>query len=265
MTEPNDDPTLYDQPLYYDIAFTWPVTAELDFLAGLFEELIPGGTRQVLEPACGPGRLLRGLARRGYTVLGYDTNPRMAAYAAAAIEREGLDERAAVVEGAMETFRPPGCYGAAVNVINSLGYLQTDGDIRRHFALIAAALKPGGLYVVQLSCAWDGPPRGELSSWTCERNGVRVETTWSVEREEPERRLSHQRCRMVVDDHGRRLVLDEPHLLRLWYFDELVALARGVGLTLRGVYAADFSPTAADGGLCGADGNQYFVFARERT
>lgn len=265
MTESNYDPPLYDQPLYYDIAFSWDVTAEVDFLAGLFTEHVPGGVERVLEPACGPGRLLRGLARRGFSVLGYDANPRMAAYAVGLLENEGLGDRARVTAGSMEAFRPPGRYGAAVNVINSLGYLPTDGDIRRHFALIAAALKPGGLYVVQLSCAWDGPPSGEPSGWTCERDGVRVETTWSVEREEPERRLSHQRCRMVVDDHGRRLVLDEPYLLRLWYFDELVAQAAGAGFNLRGVYAADFSPTAVDDGLSGADGNQYFVFARERT
>ena len=53
---------LYDYPKYYDLVFGSDWKAEFDFLTGVFAEHADlgrrRGVRRLLEPACGPGRLL---------------------------------------------------------------------------------------------------------------------------------------------------------------------------------------------------------------
>ena len=99
----------------------------------------------------------------------------------------------------METAVFPREFDAALNSINSLGYLLDDGDIVSHFRLTGEALKAGGIYIVHISCAWDGPPDMDHNSWEMERDGVRVKTTWTIESEDRETRLSHHLCTMEIE------------------------------------------------------------------
>lgn len=253
--------TIYDHPLYYDIAFTWDVSPEIDFFERIFELFVPFKVDRILEPACGAGRLLLALARRGYNALGYDVNPSMVEYARKRIIEADLDDAVEVIPGDMRTAAFSDRFGAAFNLINSLGYLHTDEEIIAHLRCTGDALETGGVYVVQLSCAWRTPPEDDLSSWTFERDGVRVKTTWIVEREEPDKMLSHQRCRMEIEDNGRRLFLDEPHVLRLWLYEDLRRLARESGrFFLTAVYDEKFAEVPPDAELTGELGNLYFVF-----
>ena len=57
----------YQLPRYYDIAFASRNKAEVDFLESLYERYANRGGA-ILEPACGSGRLMEGLLRRGYEV-----------------------------------------------------------------------------------------------------------------------------------------------------------------------------------------------------
>ncbi len=252
---------IYDRPFYYDIAFTWSVLKQIDFFERIFELFVPFKVERIGEPACGTGRLLLALARRGYRVMGYDVNPRVVEYAKRRITEAGLADRAEVKVADMRSVVFNEKFGAAFNLINSLGYLHSDEEIVTHFRCTGDALQTGGVYVVQLSCAWGKPPEEDLSSWTFERNGVRVKTTWTVEHEDRERKLSHQRCRMEIEDNGRELVLDEPHVLRLWLYEDLRRLARESGrLFLTAIYDEKFAEVPLDAELTGELGNLYFVF-----
>ena len=64
----------YDLPRYYDIVFEADTRAEADFLEAMAERWGRGAGR-ILEPACGSGRLVEEMARRGHAVTGFDTNP----------------------------------------------------------------------------------------------------------------------------------------------------------------------------------------------
>ena len=79
---PSEDPRpemldghLYDYPAYYDLIFGSDCAAELSFLEACFERFTDRVVSRVFEPACGTGRLLYRLARRGYSVSGNDLNP----------------------------------------------------------------------------------------------------------------------------------------------------------------------------------------------
>lgn len=222
--------TLYDHPEYYDVAFSWDVTPEIRALEKLLQYHVPFPVASVLETACGTGRLLVGLARRGYRVVGYDANLNMAAYALRRIAQSGLRGRAFVAVGDMRSVRFRRPFDAALSAINSLGYLLPDADVLTHFRRTGESLRPGGIYVVHLACAWDRLPRDDGGTWTLQRDGVGVRTTWVVRAENRERKLSRQVCRMEVDDHGTRLLIEEEHLQRLWFIEDLAGLARASGV-----------------------------------
>jgi len=58
----------YETPLYYDIIFDADTQKEADFLEALLQRHVPGKKGRILEPACGSGRIMAELGRRGHSV-----------------------------------------------------------------------------------------------------------------------------------------------------------------------------------------------------
>ncbi|MGH7681471.1 MAG: class I SAM-dependent methyltransferase, partial [Candidatus Eiseniibacteriota bacterium] len=96
----------------------------MDFLESCWAAHVEGPVRRIVEPACGTGRILHALVDRGYEVFGYDQSPEMVAFAAAKLGALG----AKLHRGDMITFRPPGRFDVAVNLVNSICYLLDDRD-----------------------------------------------------------------------------------------------------------------------------------------
>lgn len=256
--------TLYALPLYYDIAFSWDLEPELDVFERIFARHVPGEVERILEPACGTGRFLVSLPRRGYRMTGYDACPQMLEYARRRVAEAG-ESGVEVVEADMVFAKvDPDGYDAALNSINSLGYLLTDREIVAHLRRTGFSLRPGGVYVVHLACAHDGEiPPGE--TWEFERDGVRVKTTWSVFREEFAARRSFQTCEMVIDDHGRVTRFWESHVLRLWTLKDIERLAaRSGAFELDAVYTERFEEVPAGTRISGEMGNLYFILKSVR-
>ncbi len=251
---------LYNLPLYYDIAFTWDLNPELDFFERLFKKHVPFDVHRILEPACGTGRFLRAFPARGYAITGYDSSTSMLAFARKGIAAAGVVGMAEAVRGEMTGVKYDREFGMALNSINSLGYLLTDEEIISHFRLTGEALRPGGIYVVHIACALDCEPDPAGDTWTVERDGVSVTTTWGVVREERDARLSHQLCRMEIDDHGRAMTLAEPHVVRLWFYNEFCDLVGESGtLELEAIYSERFDEIPRDSQITGEMGNLYYV------
>jgi SAM-dependent methyltransferase len=230
---------LYDVPKYYDIAFSWDVSEEIDLLELCFENHMDFPVKRVLEPGCGTGRLMVGLARRGYEVRGYDLAESMVALTRDRVREAGLSHLAKVEKADMVTARfRRGYYHGAVNAIESIGYLLEDDQILAHLRNTGDALKKGGVYVVSLSCAWDDLYADEWEiHWNMKRDGVKVRIEWDVESQDYEKKLSRNVCRMRVNDHGRHLEFEEHHELRLWLLDEWKDLIRRSGcFELVGIY-----------------------------
>jgi len=253
---------LYNLPLYYDVAFSWDLEPEIEFFSRLFREHVPFPVEQILEPACGAGRFLVALPRHGYRMTGYDASPAMLDYARKRVAEAGTAGAVTLVRAQMETAVFPREFDAALNSINSLGYLLDDDDIVSHFRLTGEALKPGGIYIVHISCAWDGPLHKEGSTWEMARDGVRVKTTWAIESEDLATRRSHQLCTMEIDDRGEKRVLIDRHELRLWVYEEFRELVERSGsLELAAIYAEGkgHESVPLDDHINGEMGNLYYI------
>ena len=80
----------YDAPRYYDLVFDTDTHEEADFLEAVVERHSRRGRARVLEPACGSGRLVVELARRGWRVTGTDLSLPMLEYGRERLAEEGL-------------------------------------------------------------------------------------------------------------------------------------------------------------------------------
>ncbi|MFH1502721.1 MAG: class I SAM-dependent methyltransferase [Candidatus Eisenbacteria bacterium] len=251
---------LYLYPQCYDIAFTWDLDPEIEFFGRVFAEHVPFPVRRVLEPCCGTGRFLLALPRHGYSVTGYDICPEMLEYARRRVAGHGDPVKARAVPGDMVTARYEREYDAALNSINSIGYLLEDDDIVAHLANTGASLKNGGVYIVHIACAWEGEPELEHNTWTMERDGVTVKTSWRIERDDREARLSHQICTMEVDDHGDKSVHVFREAMRLWFHDDVRALVESSGtLRYEALYSERFERLPIDTHVTGEMGNLYHI------
>jgi SAM-dependent methyltransferase len=104
---------------------------------------LPSGAA-VLDVPCGAGRLGLELAARDYRVTGVDGSPHMLAHARTA----DTSGRVTWEQRDMRDLPWPNRFDGAFCFGNSFGYLGDDGD-ERFLNAVAAALKPGGRFVLE--------------------------------------------------------------------------------------------------------------------
>ncbi|MDJ0849059.1 MAG: class I SAM-dependent methyltransferase [Myxococcota bacterium] len=116
----------------------------------------------VLELGCGGGHLTRRLVAAGYRVLATDASPSMLEIARVEVpQAEGL-ERVVLPDDPL----PPA--DAVVSVGHVLNYLPDEASIHRALVAAARALRPGGLFAVDLQdLSWgvayrDAPSHGRV-------------------------------------------------------------------------------------------------------
>jgi SAM-dependent methyltransferase len=258
---------LYYLPGYYDLAFSYDVSGEVTFFTRCFDTYADFNVRRILEPACGSGRLLIPLARCGYYVVGYDISDEMVAYTRDKIEKAGLSPSAEVILGDMRTARFKDTFDAALNLLNTIGYLISDDDILNHFKAMSYSLRKGGLYIVELSCANENLSNEERpdDTWVAEQDGITIQTTWHTERYDRAEKRKHNICKMRIEDgkKGTRFMFIEPHILRLWFFDDFKRLSREGGFVLKAIYNQNFELVPLESHICGELGNLYFILKKE--
>jgi len=168
---------LYLDPVLYDVVNGPGTAREVAGLARAARRFAarsgPGSVW--LEPACGTGRYLRALARRGRRVRGYDALPAMLAYAERRFARSGGDWRLARADftDPAATLAALGPADVAFCPVNSLRHLADDDAVLAHLAQTAALLAPGGVYLVGLDL--HHPERViEEDVWEAARGGLHV-------------------------------------------------------------------------------------------
>jgi ubiquinone/menaquinone biosynthesis C-methylase UbiE len=238
-----EDHEFYQIPLYYDIIFGGDVTEEIQFYERVFNEYAGVKVQRVLEPACGPGLYMENLAKAGFTVTGYDLAPPMVKFTQERINREGLQDKVTVVEGDMRSITFPEKFDAAINQINSLGYLTKEEDIISHFKVTADSLNEGGVYIVELTikCNDFELEHKENETWTEERDGVTCTATWRPDHYDMEKKIRYVKFSMHVDDNGKSYDVAETHELRLWTQEDIERLAKAGGLELVAIIDGNFN------------------------
>ena len=175
---------------------------------------------RILDLACGPGRHAAALERLGGRVVGFDLSRAM-------LRRARERTRVGLVRGDMRAlpFRA-GSFALAVNLFTSFGYFLSDDEHRRVVYQVAAALAPGGHFVLDYLNA-------ELVRRTVQRSADAERRSGAGERRTEVRvtRRIGQGGRFVIKeielrDEGRRF----EERVRLYSVDELAALLTDSGL-----------------------------------
>ncbi|MDZ4287724.1 MAG: class I SAM-dependent methyltransferase [Prosthecobacter sp.] len=166
----------YDTPLYYDIIFDADTAREGAFLEAVQARHGRTRGRQMLEPACGSGRLVAEMARRGWKVSGFDGSERMLDFARERLQQQGLKAR--LWHDWLQSFTVPGkvqpSFDLAHCLVSTFKYLLTEADAVAHLRRVAACLKSGGLYALGIHLSDYGRALPEHERWVGERDGVHV-------------------------------------------------------------------------------------------
>jgi SAM-dependent methyltransferase len=193
----------------YDIAFGWDLAAEAEWLV----RRLGAGCRSVLEPACGTGRMLEALARRGLEVVGFDVSQRMVEYARARLAAAGVPGE--VVRADMTDFDLDRRFDGALCPISTVGLLSP-AAFASHLETVARHLEPGSLYLVQQSIVAQDDELWR-SAWEAQRDGVKLHVVWEAVERDPAARRERSRSRVEILTGARAgEVVEDLHSNSVW-------------------------------------------------
>jgi SAM-dependent methyltransferase len=216
---PEYTPSTYGDTIadVYDVVSPHADPAAIDMLAGL------AGEGPVLELGIGTGRLALPLAARGVAVHGIDASPAMVEQ----LRRKPGGSAIRVTVGDFADFSAGGQYSLVFVAFNTIFALQTQDEQVRCFERVAAALRPGGAFLVEAFVPDPGRfDRGQRIGVTrFEDDGVWLEAS------------QHHAPSQVVDARLVRLSKGGleffPIRIRYAWPSELDLMARLAGLRLR--------------------------------
>ena len=213
---------LYDYPKYYDLVYGSDWRAEFDFLEDCFEKHVESQVLRLFEPACGTGRLMYRLVAAGYDVAGNDLNEHAISFCNARLERHGLSPTAVV--GDMADFQLSRPVDAAFNTINSFRHLLDESQAVAHLRCMAAAIMPGGIYVLGLHLSPTEVQPMDKESWSARRGNLSVLSRLEVSDRDAERRI--ETCDMTFDVYTprRQFRLSDTVRFRMYSAAQMAAL-----------------------------------------
>jgi SAM-dependent methyltransferase len=221
-----DEIDWYDTPRYYDIVFAADIKLEADFLEAMRRRFSMVRGRRVLEPACGSGRLVEEMARRGYSVTGFDGNPNALAYARERLAHEGLHAR--LFQAELATFGLPPRFDLAHCLVSTFKYLLSERAARAHLRRVSGALKPGGIYVLGFHLSEYGTTSKTRERWVGRRGGTEVVCNTQFWPPDRRHRLERVRARLTVDDRGAKRRLETNWMFRTYSARQVRSLIRSV-------------------------------------
>ena len=204
----------YDYPRYYDIAFQRYTRREVDFIEAACRKYCPFGVRRFLEPACGSGRLMRALARRGYQVTGFDLSQPALKYLQRRLARSRLN--AEIFEAEMSNFRLGRRVDTAYCTGSTFRHLSTAHAARGHLECIVDSLRPGGIYVLGLRLLPSHLNKPNAERWTARRATTKVTVTLRVLGLDLRRRIETVRVCLLVRQESKELRLRQEFQLRTY-------------------------------------------------
>jgi SAM-dependent methyltransferase len=212
----------------YPLVYPHRDDAEAERVAQSLAPLL-GGRSPVLDVACGNGRYMTAFAKAGFDMVGVDLSPYLLEDAVASRALRGR-----VVLGDMRElpFRD-GSMGAVVNMFTSFGYFETDLDNVRVMHEAARVIVRGGVFLMDFlnAGALERELAGSRPSTRHERGAVIEEERAIVDGG----RVLVKRVRVRIE--GREPV-EYGERLRLYRYDDLVAMAGTAGLSPRAVFGS---------------------------
>lgn len=230
----------YDYPQYFDLVFRDETAGEVEFFEAAFERFSERPVRRLYEPGCGSGRLVVAMAARGYQVTGLDLNRPSLDYLRRKLRRRGLS--ADLVEADMVDYHPPAPVDAAFCTFNSFRHLTNARDARRHLETVAAALRPGGLYILGFHIIPLDADEECTERWRASHGGTTVSVTLKVIDFDRRRRQEQIRVSLLARSPKRTVRCRTEYPQRLYTAAQVRKLLAEVpAFELAGVYDFDYA------------------------
>jgi len=217
------------------------------------EELIkllalPPGSK-ILDLCCGHGRHAIPLAQRGYEVTGLDLSEVFLQKAQADAEAQGVSVR--WVRSDMREIPFEDEFDAVINMFSAFGYLEDEEEDLKVLHQVRKALKPGGLFLMEIIHREALMRRFEPRGWHYGEDGMIV-----LE----DRRFNLLTGRNEVEvtliyPDGKRTVYH--HAMRIYSLTELARLLQAAGLTVEATYGG------LDGNELTLDSRRLVILARK--
>lgn len=225
---------IYNYPLYYEIGFCWDrIDRQVNFMLHcLREHGRPSDPPSILDNGCGTGRYLEKFAKAGLNVCGYDLSPQMVEYAAAKLAK--VTRKAKVFQADLRDFTTPHQHDLAICTNGSFQHLYTVGDVVSHLQCVSRSLRKDGLYIVPLPSPEKltaTPPGSIESRWAhaCDGISLTIDFTYRQHQIEWITQTFSGLAKIGVNDHGRRFGLSMPYQYRIFFPQEIEALAAASG------------------------------------
>ncbi|TWT32712.1 SAM-dependent methyltransferase [Blastopirellula retiformator] len=216
----------YDYPQYWDLAFRDETLFEADFVESAADKYAIVPVKSILEPGCGGGRLMVELAKRGYQVSGFDLSEPSVRYVQQRLKRRKLPGD--VFVGDMTDFTLPKPIDCVVNFVNTFRHLTTEAAALSHLQQVAAALRPGGLFLLGFHLIpLDADPDCTERS-TAKHGQTKVTLTLRVVDFNRRRRLERIRFNLRVKSGRRDLKLKSEYDYRLYTRTQFLKLLEKV-------------------------------------
>jgi SAM-dependent methyltransferase len=219
--------SIYDHPKYYDLVFGSDCAAEVKFILGCGSRFMRREPKRLFEPACGTGRLLYALAKRGLEVHGLDLNPKAVEFCNARFRRHGLAAPAVVAD--MSNFRLPRRCDIAFNTINSFRHLGSEAAARNHLRCMGKAVRVGGLYLLGVHLTPTEAPPSETESWSARRGHLSINTHMWTKARDSKGRVERFGIRFDVRNPTRSFRIVDELVLRSYTAQQMNRLIQASG------------------------------------
>jgi SAM-dependent methyltransferase len=216
----------YDTPRYYDLIFDEDTLQEANFIEAVRERYDAPRGKRILEPACGSGRTMAELARRGYAVSGFDASQPMLDFAVERLAKAGCKGK--LRQGQLQSFEYKQPFQLAHCLVSTFKYVLDARGAKTHLSCVAQALAPGGLYLLGLHLTDYTVKNRQRERWVVKRGKLDVTCntqTWPANRRTRTEQVRN-RLRIVEGTHEKRS--ETNWLFRTYDAKELRALVRSV-------------------------------------
>lgn len=199
----------YRHPKYYEIAFSFvDPPKQVDLYERFIRRFSSVEVCRVAELGCGPGLAIREFARRGYQTTGLDLSRPMLSHLLRASRNEGSGVEP--VLGDLTGFRLRPVVDFAMTLMGTIDHVTDRERMRAHLESVATSLKRGGLYLIEnYQLDWDWNSLNGSVSWTMEKDGIRVATTFTGRVLSKLAQRVRKTLELRVQDRGERRVLRE--------------------------------------------------------
>jgi len=211
---------IYNEPLYYEIAFSFvSASKQIDLFEKFIDNYSKVKVKRVLDIACGTSLQLREIAKRGYEAIGLDLSPQMLKYLERKAKEEGV--KIETVKANMIDFRLKDKADFAFIMMGSFRFKNNE-ELLRHLNCISNSLKKGSLYLIEnMELNWlSFKPQG----WVMERNGIKVKTTYRLKQKDTLSQTSEENIILEINDHIKKLKFIEKGIIKHIFPQEFLAL-----------------------------------------